>query len=61
MIKIMPPHFNLEEAEISATPAEVTGSYLCSAVVRIFYLSVEGFRMFVKNTIANRSVTCHYV
>lgn len=61
LIKIMPPGFNPEKAEISTAPTEVTRSYLCSALVRIFYLNVPGFRIFPKDTVANRSVMCHFV
>lgn len=53
--------FNPEEGEILRTPAEVTSSYVKTAVVRIFYLSTAGFRIFLKDTIANRSVMCHFI
>lgn len=61
LIKIIPPRFNPEKAEISTTPAEVTGSDLRAALVRIFYLNLSGFRMFLKDTIANKSVMSHFV
>jgi len=60
LIKIMLLCFNLDKAEVSATPTEVTRSYLCSALVRIFYLNISGFRLF-QGSITNRSVICHFV
>lgn len=42
--------FNPEEGELT-TPAEVTSSYMKTAVVRIFYLSTAGFRIFLRDTV----------
>lgn len=61
LIKIMPSRFNPEKAEIPTTTTEVTRSYSCSAPIRMFYLSMSGFRIFPKDTIDNRSAMPHFV